>query len=345
MNRSNRRWVLGFALGLVTSGAAVPAQAEQKIPDNARAYFKNGVDLLKSDPPNYQDAYYQFKLAYEKSHSWKVLGNLGLCAVKLERDAEALGYYENYLRDGGKQINKEERTDIENDMLLIRGNDATLELSSRVQELSLVDTRSGSSAPGQSYGFSEGKATLTLRAGAHHLVATAQDGRSLTWDITTEPGRSARHEFDFDAKLTPVVPAPVPPEAKLAAVPPPMEGRSKSAESVRTVGFITTGVGLLALGGGVVTGVMSKSKESNAKGKCDESRQCYPEAESMFHSASQLANATTILLISGGVCAAAGITLVVLGGSSSASAEQARSLELVPVLSTSTSGLIAIGRF
>ncbi len=279
MKKSVERWILGLALGLCTASAAPPAHADQKVSDNARAYFKNGVDLLKSDPPNYQDAYYQFKLAYEKSHSWKVLGNLGLCAVKLERDAEALDYYENYLRSGGKQISKEERTEIENDMLLIKGNDATVELSSKLLELNLVDTRSGSSAPPQSYAFGEGRVTLTLRAGAHRLMATAQDGRSLTWDVTMEPGQSASHEFDFDAPLTPPPAAPAPPPAKPADVAPPVETKSNSSASVRTVGFVTAGVGLLALGGGVVTGVMSKSKESNAKSKCDDSHQCYPEAQ------------------------------------------------------------------
>src|ERR1041384_2551839 len=75
---------------LLVSGSA---RAQEKISDEAKLYFKNGVELIQQSPPNYQDAYYQFKLAYEKSGSWKVLGNLGLCALKLERDGEALPAY------------------------------------------------------------------------------------------------------------------------------------------------------------------------------------------------------------------------------------------------------------
>src|SRR5882724_12998761 len=56
------------------------ARADEPISEDAKLYFKNGVELIQSQPPNYHDAYYQFKLAYEKSHSWKVLGNFGLCA-------------------------------------------------------------------------------------------------------------------------------------------------------------------------------------------------------------------------------------------------------------------------
>jgi len=64
--------------------------AEEKISEEAKLYFQNGVELVQNQPPNYQDAYYQFKLAWDRSHSWKVLGNWGLCALKLERDGEAI---------------------------------------------------------------------------------------------------------------------------------------------------------------------------------------------------------------------------------------------------------------
>ncbi len=74
------------------------AHAADAISEEAKAYFKNGVELIQEQPPNYQDAYYQFRLAYEKSKSWKVLGNLVLCSFKLERDGEAIQYYTDYLK-------------------------------------------------------------------------------------------------------------------------------------------------------------------------------------------------------------------------------------------------------
>ena len=63
---------LSFAL------ATRVASAEEKISEEAKLYFQNGVELIQNQPPNYQDAYYQFKLAWDRSHSWYVLGNLGL---------------------------------------------------------------------------------------------------------------------------------------------------------------------------------------------------------------------------------------------------------------------------
>ncbi|MEO8905911.1 MAG: hypothetical protein ABI488_25475 [Polyangiaceae bacterium] len=74
------------------------ARADEPISEEAKLYFKNGVELIQSQPPNYQDAYYEFKLAFEKSKSWKVLGNFRLCAFKLERDGEAISDCTDYLK-------------------------------------------------------------------------------------------------------------------------------------------------------------------------------------------------------------------------------------------------------
>src|SRR5690606_33755508 len=97
----------------------------------ARLHFANGVELLQAEPPNYQDAYQQFILALEKSdRSWKVMGNLALCALKLERDGEALAYYDEYLERGGDEIDPRERASIQKETLLARGNLTTLTVKS-----------------------------------------------------------------------------------------------------------------------------------------------------------------------------------------------------------------------
>ena len=111
----------------VVLGTAGLASAEEAISEEAKLYFRNGVELIQGSPPNYQDAYYQFKLAYEKSKSWKVLGNLGLCSFKLERDGEALDAYNEYLKSGGNEIDPEERKALERDVLVITGNSAARE--------------------------------------------------------------------------------------------------------------------------------------------------------------------------------------------------------------------------
>lgn len=341
-------------LGVSLAGAPISASAaDEKISPEARAYFRNGVELLQSEPPNYQDAYYQFKLAFEKSQSWKVLGNLGLCAVKLERDGEALTFYDEYLRRGGKQINKDEREAIERDMLLIKGNGATLELTSKAGSLKLQDSRSGSSAAAQTHEMTDGKKSLFVRAGAHKITATASDGRTLVWEASIEPGSNSSHDFDFDAPaVAATAPAASAPASSGPLSPAPIapERPAQRSSALTTVGFVAAGVGVAALGGGIVTGLMAKSKEKSAQGKCDAAtRNCTPEsgAEALFDEADTLAKTSTVLFIGGGVLAAGGIALVIVGYGSSSSGEQhaARQLQLVPVITGNSGGLFATGTF
>jgi hypothetical protein len=349
-----RGWWCAVALGLllVSSGA----QAEDRISEDAKGYFRNGVELIQSSPPNYQDAYYQFKLAYEKSGSWKVLGNLGLCALKMERDGEALEHYTNYLKGGGSDIDPEERKALERDSLLISGNSAVVNLTSASPDADIVDARAGSAVPPQSYKFAGSSLTLRLRAGTHTITATSSDGKQEKWEVALSPGKTVSHRFEFAAAgaaaaaaTTDPAPAgavqPLPPISQPGA--PPSE-EPKKGSPLRLVGFIAAGVGGAALVGGVVTGLMAKSKDKKATDACT-NKVCPTSAEADFDSAKSLATVTNVLFIGGGVLAAAGVGLIIVGGSSSAenpkAAASAPRLRLTPVAGTDGAGIFATGSF
>src|SRR6188768_411057 len=185
---------IGSALLLAVLLGAPHARGDDAIPEEAKLYFKNGVELISGKDPNYQDAYYQFKLAWEKSKSWKVLSNWGLCALKLERDGEAIWAYTEYLKQ--KDVDPDERKELERDLLLLNGNAASVTLASDIGELEVVDARGGSSVPPQSYRLEGGKLQLRLRAGSHTLTASSQ-GKSQRWEVTLSPGRTEEHRFDF----------------------------------------------------------------------------------------------------------------------------------------------------
>lgn len=233
------RWAVAHVCGVALACHSLSAQATQ---EDARRYFKNGVDLITGSAPNYQDAYYQFQLAYrESAQSWKVLGNLGLCALKLERDQEAVHYYELYLDKGGSDIAAEERSAIEQDMLLLQGNLATVRFSSPVRKLKITDQRAGSGAPAQLYTLEGGSLELSLRAGNHTISAT--DGeRTLTWQVVLEPKGNVNHVFDFDAK-------PEPPAASAA---PSAPGEKPAADAGSASGSIARVSGYAALGAGAI---------------------------------------------------------------------------------------------
>lgn len=347
MNTST--WILALALGVATLGVNSPAAAaKEQISEEARAYFRNGVELLQANPPNYQDAYPQFKLALDKSGSWKALGNLGLCALNLERDGEALRFYEEYLKRGGKEINADERAAIERDMLLVRGNAASVELSLvGVDEVELLDVRSGSSVPGQTYVLGTEKQTLVLRAGTHTLSATTKDGRTLKWEVVLRPGKVASHDFDFNAPPPQAQPPseqePLPASATTASDAPAQD--SSGGSPLRTVGFITGGVGLALVGAGAVTGLMAKSKEKEVDEACAPTpNNCDPSNQSKLKSASSLATTSTVLFISGGVATLAGVGMVIFGGKSSTQVGGAQ-VTFVPVVADNGGGLFASGTF
>jgi hypothetical protein len=350
-----RGWWCALALGLLlTTGSA---RAEEKISEEAKGYFRNGVELIQSSPPNYQDAYYQFKLAYEKSGSWKVLGNLGLCALKMERDGEALEHYTNYLKGGGNDIDPEERKALERDSLLISGNSAVVNLTAATPDADLIDARAGSSVPPQTYKFAGTNLTLRLRAGTHTLTATSSDGKQEKWEVVLSPGRTVDHRFDFAAAAA-AAPAVAPGPSSTAAVQPtpvgsqpgpPTSEEPRKGSPLRLVGFIAAGVGGAALVGGVVTGLMAKSKDKKATDACTD-KVCPTSVEGDFDSAKSLATVTNVLFIGGGVLAAAGVGLIIVGGGKSTgenpkTATSAPRLRLTPVAGADGAGLFATGSF
>ncbi len=328
------------ALALFVTSSAF---AQEQISEEAKLYFKNGVELLESQPPNYQDAYYQFKLAYEKSQSWKVLGNLGLCSLKLERDGEAIQYYKEYLDRGGKEIDAEERAQLERDILLVNGNTATVKLKSTVPGIDVTDARAGTSAPPQTYKFEGDTLELRLRGGTHTISASSPDGKTVRWEAVLSPGKEVEHTFDFSAP-------PEPPPGQAQPGPQqglPPEGGKAGPSPLRTAGFVAVGVGGAAVIGGVVTGLMAKGKESDATDQCL-NKVCPDSAGSDFDSASTLATVTNVLLIGGGVIAAAGVGLIIAGGSSSektALVEPRPRLRLTPAVAANGGGVWATGSF
>lgn len=331
---------LGLGLLLASSGA----HAGDAISEEAKAYFKNGVELIQEQPPNYQDAYYQFRLAYEKSKSWKVLGNLGLSSFKLERDGEAIQYYTDYLKGGGNDIDPEERAALQRDLLVLNGNSASLNLSSAQIDLDLSDARAGSSAPPQSYRLEDGKLSLRLRAGTHTLTAS-HAGKILRWEVTLSPGRTETHDFDFSEPRALPAPStsPLPTLAPTPVVATPEP--APRANPLRSVGFVTAGVGVAAVLGGVVTGLMVKGKESDAKAMCQDTI-CPVSASAKFDSAKSLATVTNLLLIGGGVLSAGGIAMIIVGAPKAEAPKAARvSLRMLPALDRNGAALWATGNF
>ena len=88
VNTARARW-LGLPIALLIATSATAASADVPISDAARQHFQAGVNLLQDpDGARYAEAYREFQTAYADSPSWKILSNIGITALKLERDGE-----------------------------------------------------------------------------------------------------------------------------------------------------------------------------------------------------------------------------------------------------------------
>lgn len=278
------------------------AWASEWNPDGTQ-YFQRANELLQTESPDYEGAYQNFKLAYDQSRDWRVLSGLGRCAEALERDGEAIQAYEEYLARGAGTISPEEEGAVERALQSLRANLARIIVTSPIADLTLVDSRVGSSAPPQLHRLENGRIELEVRAGTH-LVTAMSAGDRLEWQVALAPGIAAQRHFEF--KRTP---RRAPTDARAPA------SRTESS-TLRTVSFVAAGVGSAALVGGAVTGLLVLAYEDDARALCRNGprggTECPESARKDFDSTRSLATTTNVLLIGGGVLAATGIAALLL---------------------------------
>src|SRR5688500_5916327 len=109
----------------------------------ARKQFTAGVNLLDDpDGAKYEEAYHAFKKAYALSRNVKVLGNIGFCAMHLERDGEAIEAYSTYLREA-PDIDERERAQIQRDLATLSSTIARVKIIVKhpATSFQLVDVR------------------------------------------------------------------------------------------------------------------------------------------------------------------------------------------------------------
>jgi hypothetical protein len=343
----------GAVAALLTFSLAVAPVFAQQITPEAKEHFRAGVDLLKDpDGARYQDAYIQFKLAYDKSKSWKVLGNLALCAMKLERDGEAILYYETYVREGAKDIDKSEVEQVERDLRVLKNGIAKVTLKADVTTAIQVSDKRTNATSTNVYAMENGVITLSLRAGTHTVTAKS-GGKSHEWNVDLTPGQVAEHLFKFKEAVVvappptsaaPTASAPPPPPTATEAPPPP------PPNTMRTVGYVGAGVGGAMILGGFITGLMAKGKESSVKDSCDSSSGktlCPQSKKADLDSAKSLATITNVLLIGGVVVAGAGATLIFMNPNkeTTTGAFPRPSLALSPTPLWGGGGVVAHGSF
>jgi hypothetical protein len=299
-NHSNSRSFLAsstfgafLAICFVVGGVA---RAEgEAVSDAARAHFDAGVSLLLDpDGARYEDAYREFQVAYAASRSPRILGNLGFCAMKLERDAEAIDAYTRYV-DEASDIDAVERDQIKRDLTTLRSGFVRVTISVSPESATVVDVRNPVRGPPVTnvYAVDHGRVVLGLRPGRHVLRARDGSNESPAWEFEATPGA---------AQTRTLIVAP----ASVTVVP-------RSAPASKLTPWLLTGAGAVVLTSGAVAGLFAlrgkgRMDRNCPKGECPANYDLEGEAAATR----RLVTATDVLLIGGGVVAATGVTWLLL---------------------------------
>lgn len=201
--RGARAAALALALSSSIAWAGPPESTGEAVTAAAKARFEAGVRYLRSDDPErYARAYREFKVAYAESPTWKILGNLGIAAHKLERYGEAIDAFEEYLERGKAELSQKEAAQVRRDLAAMASDRATMTLDVGEGAFWVRDTRLTDGAPVvNEYGPFDGKAELRVRAGQHDVQIERSGAVAATWSVKLLPGDSATNSFELASPL------------------------------------------------------------------------------------------------------------------------------------------------
>ncbi|NRA36065.1 MAG: hypothetical protein HRU17_22320 [Polyangiaceae bacterium] len=262
--RLQRLYTASAVLALCTLSGLASAD-EVEITESARAHFRAGVNMLQDpDGAQYELAYQEFQAAYRDSPSWKILGNLGIAAMKLERYGDATEAFEKYLSGGGMALDPVDRAQYQRDLQTLKTSVVTVTLTVVPPGARILDERipSRGAAILNRYKLQDdGTKTLGIRPGHHRLTIRSAGYNAHVWEFDATSGDKLSHEVVLkseDAGAAATAPVAAAPEAATPA-PAPVATERPVPTSV-FIGLAATGV--FAVGGGIV-GVMAMGKNSD----------------------------------------------------------------------------------
>ena len=294
----SRSWIWG---ALVIVGTSRAWGGEPGPSEEAKRAFAAGVILLKDpDGAKYEDALTQFTKAYRLSKSWKVLGNIGLCSLKLERDGEAIAAYEKYLAQGGKEIDGDERAQVERDLAALKAQVVDVALEFPEGGSRVLDERTPAQGARilNEYPVAPPNARLGLHPGRHVITLRLANG-DAKWEVNLDPATSVSHRFESMAKAVAVSTSGAPP-----------------SNGSRTAGFVVGGFGVVGIGVGAAFGLKTLSTKSDSDAHCHGTL-CDPIGLDMRDNAKTYATISDVAFGAGVAAIAVGTYLVLSNRSTS----------------------------
>lgn len=144
--------------------------------------FQRAVELYEEG--DYAASLIEFRSAYDLAPSYKLLYKIGQVSYKLRDYAAALKAFERYLAEGGEAISAERRTEVQEEINLLRNQTARVEVTSNVfgARVSIDDVVVGTTPLEAPIVVSVGKRKVTVSA----------DGRQTVTQVVTLAGQEVK---------------------------------------------------------------------------------------------------------------------------------------------------------
>lgn len=199
------RWLAAaLVLGVLVvtparSASGGPSPAAQDI-EQAKKHMSVGVAFMQ-DPggPKYEEAYPEFKKAYELSGSLNALQNLAICAQNLELDGEAIELYQEFLEGKGEAIDPEIARQVQRDKQALEAVVAWVTLSTDKPGATIQDVRyprRGTPITNIYRGSIDG-VKLGIHPGRHEFTASLAGYPDQVWEVAIKNGGVYSRQFTF----------------------------------------------------------------------------------------------------------------------------------------------------
>jgi hypothetical protein len=316
-----KTWCSAVAAFLVVGMSAAHASAGDAA--LAEQLFREGRERLEAG--DYAAACPKLEESYAQDPATGTLLALAVCQESTGKTASAWANYGEVAarskREGRadrEQAATEHQTALEQKLSYL-----TINVDARSRDLpGLVVTRDGVSVGKAAWG-----SAFPTDPGVHQFKATAPGKQGWEGSITIAA------QADRQVVTIPALSDATPVPAAVVAPPPPQTGEAppaptttSSSSTLRWVGAAVGGAGVVALGVGTYFGIHATSLDASSKedGHCNANNQCDSVGGARRNDAIAAGNVSTAMFITGGVLAAAGVTLFVVGAPSGGKKDAAR---------------------
>jgi hypothetical protein len=146
-------------------GDDTPKRAPDPVRDEASARFKRGLQLFGED--NYAAALVEFRKAYELTHNYKVLYNIGQVCFQIHDYVCALTSFESYVSAGASEIPPDRASEVQQDIATLESRIGYVAITTSVAgvDIAIDDVPRGTTPLA---------APIALNAGTHRVSARKQ---------------------------------------------------------------------------------------------------------------------------------------------------------------------------